>query len=60
MASKQVKARVLVAFSDRENLANVYQVGETFTGTQERVDELAGGGYVKPIKTAKQEQQKES
>lgn len=49
--SKLIKSRVIVAFRDRENLANVYQVGDTFEGSQERTDELTTGGYLAPITT---------
>ena len=58
--NKLIKARVIVAFSDRENLANVYQVGDTFQGTQERVDELTAGGYVEPTAAKKKAEPKES
>ena len=51
--AKTIKARVIVAFSDRENLANVYQVGDTFEGFEERVDELAAGGYLEEIEAPK-------
>lgn len=44
-----VKAKVLVTFRDREHMENVYQQGGVFEGTQERVNELAAGGYVKQI-----------
>lgn len=51
--AKTIKARVIVAFTDRENLANVYQVGDTFEGCEERVDELAAGGYLEEIEASK-------
>jgi len=46
---KQVKARVTVAFTDKNNLMNAYSVGDTFEGIEERVSELANGGYVEKI-----------
>lgn len=57
--SKLIKARVLVAFTDRENIMNVYQVGDTFEGTAERVDELIADGYVEAAESAKKEPKKE-
>ena len=58
--NKSIKARVLVAFTDREDFTNVYQIGDTFQGTQARVDELAAGGYVEPIASKKNAEPKES
>jgi len=46
---KRVKARVTVAFTDKNNLMNAYSVGDTFEGIEERVSELANGGYVEKI-----------
>jgi hypothetical protein len=57
--SKPIKARVLVAFTDRENIMNVYQVGDTFEGAAGRVDELVAGGYVEAVEAAKKEPKKE-
>lgn len=42
----QVKARVIVAFTDKTNFNDVYREGDTFEGTEERVNELVCGGYV--------------
>lgn len=41
-----MKARVVVPFTDKTTMADVYQVGDTFEGTKERVSELVTGGYV--------------
>ena len=46
---KLVKARVIVAFTDKNNLMNAYSAGDTFEGTEERVSELADGGDVKQV-----------
>ena len=55
------KAKVIAAFNDRENPAETYQVGDTFEGTEERINELVYGGYLAPVeeKTQKQEPKKE-
>ena len=42
------KARVIAAFRDRETKA-IYNVGDEFEGSAERVDELTSGGYLAPI-----------
>lgn len=47
--SELIKAKVIAAFNDRENIGAVYQVGDTFEGAAERVDELTIGGYLEPI-----------
>lgn len=44
-----MKAKVIARFRDRFNPENIYQVGDTFEGTDERVAELAAGGWVEPI-----------
>ncbi len=42
------KARVVAVFRDRETSV-VYNVGDEFEGSAERVDELTIGGYLAPI-----------
>lgn len=42
-----MKAKVVKPFSDAENLANTYNVGDEFSGSAERVTRLEEGGYVK-------------
>ena len=42
------KARVVAVFRDRETSV-VYNVGDEFEGSAERVDELTNGGYLAPI-----------
>ena len=42
------KARVVAVFRDRETSV-VYNVGDEFEGTAERVYELTSGGYLAPI-----------
>lgn len=55
----KVKAQVIADFTDRENFANVYHIGDAFEGTQERVDELIASGHVKPIDSRKKSSAKE-
>ena len=38
-------ARVLVRFQDRET-GRIYRVGETYSGSADRVSELVKGGWV--------------
>ena len=42
------KAHVVAVFRDRETSV-VYNVGDEFEGSAERVDELTSGGYLAPI-----------
>lgn len=45
-----MKAKVIARFRDRFNPEKViYQVGDIFEGSDERVAELAAGGWVEPI-----------
>lgn len=44
--SQTIKACVIAAFNDRENPIATYNVGDTFEGSQERVNELMCGGYL--------------
>jgi hypothetical protein len=44
-----VKATVKAAFTDKTNFRDVYREGDTFEGTEERVRELAIGGYVEKV-----------
>lgn len=44
-----MKATVKTAFTDRENMSDVYYPGDVFEGTEERVNELAAGGYVEAV-----------
>ena len=45
--------KVIVPFFDKENPDDVYQVGDTFTGTTERVKGLIARGFVEEIKEEK-------
>lgn len=44
-----MKAKVVFRFRDRLNEKDIYEVGDTFEGSDERVAELAAGGWVEPI-----------
>lgn len=44
-----MKANVKAAFTDRENMSDVYYPGDVFEGSDERVNELAAGGYVEAV-----------
>ncbi len=44
-----MKATVISNFRDKYNEQDVYMVGDTFEGDDERVIELADMGYVEPI-----------
>lgn len=44
-----MKAKVVFRFRDRLNEKDIYEVGDTFEGSDERVAELAANGYVEPI-----------
>lgn len=41
--------KVIKPFFDLSNPSDVYAVGDTFEGTDERVAELAAKGFVKPL-----------
>lgn len=41
---------MLIAFTDRENMSDVYFPGDMFEGTDERVNELIESGHVEAIK----------
>ena len=45
-----MKATVKIAFTDKENMTDVYFPGDVFEGTAERVNELAESGHVEVIK----------
>lgn len=47
--AKPIKARVIVAFTDKNDMSTVYSVGDTFEGTTERVNELIISGHVEPL-----------
>ncbi len=47
--SQKIKAQVIAAFNDREHKSDTYQIGDTFEGSKNRVDELMAGGYLAPI-----------
>lgn len=59
--SQKIKAQVIAAFNDRENVGVVYNVGDTFEGSQQRIDELTAGGYLMQLeeKASKAESKKE-
>ncbi len=40
------KAIVKVAFTDKENMTDVYYVGDVFEGSEERINELIASGHV--------------
>lgn len=44
-----MKAKAIARFRDRFNPTCIYEVGDVFEGTDERVAELAAGGLVEPI-----------
>lgn len=47
-------AKVINAFWDKQDPKHTtYQVGDTFTGTAERIEGLAKAGFVKPLKSAR-------
>lgn len=39
-------AKVKVAFTDKENMTDVYYVGDVFEGSEERINELIASGHV--------------
>lgn len=57
--SQPIKARVIVAFTDKNDMSSVYQIGDMFEGTQERVNELVTGGYVELLDKPRKRQPKE-
>ena len=44
-----MKAEVITSFHDRLDPSTCYQVGDVYEGTEERIIELADGGYVRAI-----------
>ena len=44
-----MKAEVINPFHDRLDPSTCYQVGDVYEGTEERIIELADGGYVRAI-----------
>lgn len=46
-----MKALVKVAFTDKTNMVDVYYPDDVFEGSEERVNELIGGGYVVAAET---------
>jgi hypothetical protein len=54
-----MKAKVLIAFTDRENMADVYYPGDVFVGTEKRVNELVTSGHVEVVKTTRRRKPKE-
>lgn len=44
-----MKAKAKAKFRDRFNPENIYEVGDIFEGSEERIAELAKGGWVEPI-----------
>lgn len=49
-----MKATVIRAFFDAQDPSRkLYQIGSEFEGTQNRVKELAGKGFVEPIEEPK-------
>jgi hypothetical protein len=44
-----MKAKVIKPFFDLSNPSDVYAVGDTFEGTDERVAELIGKGFCEPL-----------
>lgn len=46
-------AKVIRPFYDLHNPENSYNVGDTFSGTESRVSELAEKGFVEKLKTAR-------
>lgn len=44
-----MRARVKVAFTDKENMTDVYYPGDMFEGSEERVNELIGSGHVETV-----------
>jgi hypothetical protein len=44
-----MNAKVIKPFFDLSNPSDVYAVGDTFEGTDERVADLARRGFVKPL-----------
>ena len=57
--SQPIKARVIVAFTDKNDMSSVYQIGDTFESTQARVNELVTGGYVEQLDKQRKRQPKE-
>lgn len=57
--SQPIKARVIVAFTDKNDMSSVYQIGDTFEGTQERVNELITSGHVEQLDKPRKRQPKE-
>lgn len=50
--SQPIKARVIVAFTDKNDLTRVYNVGDVFEGEQARIDELIASGHVETVDKA--------
>jgi hypothetical protein len=44
-----MNAKVIKPFFDLSNPSDVYAIGDTFEGTDERVADLARRGFVKPL-----------
>ena len=57
--SQPIKARVIVAFTDKNDMSSVYQVGDTIEGTQERVNELIASGHAEALDKSRKRQPKE-
>ena len=49
-----MEAKVIVAFTDKNDYSRVYNVGDTFKGSDERVAELVASGHVEAISEKKQ------
>lgn len=50
--NQPIKARVIVAFTDKNDLTRVYSVGDVFEGEQARIDELIASGHVETVNKA--------
>ena len=48
-----MKATVIIPFTDKEHMDNVYYQGDTFEGSEERINELVNSGHVKVDETEK-------
>ena len=47
-----MKAVVKVAFTDKTNMSDVYYAGDTFEGSEKRIEELTISGHVEPMNEA--------
>ncbi len=52
-------AKVTKAFADAADLSRTYVPGDRFSGSKERVEQLAAGGYVSIDKPARASKSKE-